>query len=222
MSRMVPAPAGSDGAAVEAIYRKIAPVYDVLYGVGLHGGRRRGLSALAPRKGERILELGIGTGLSALGYPPDCRVVGIDLSEPMLARARARLSGHGAGHVSLCRMDAARLALPDSCVDAVYAPYLVNVVPDPAAVGREIRRVCRPYARVVLLNHFASPSGRAGVLERIVGRLVSSTSAVDWRLSLDAFLGMAGLTLVSYEAVPFSVSAVAVCRPSFDGPEEST
>lgn len=207
--------------SVEAVYRRIAPIYDVLYGVGLRGGRRRGMAALRPRPGERILELGIGTGLSALDYPAGCRVLGIDLSAPMLARARTRLRERHIGHVSLCRMDAGHLALPDASVDAVYAPYVVNVVPDPALVAREIRRVCRPHARIVLLNHFASPTGVSGLGELLVGGLVSRTSGVNWRLSLDTFLGMAALTLVSYEQVPFSVSSVVVCRPSADGPEQS-
>src|SRR4029079_19544763 len=94
-------------------------------------GRRRGMKRLAPAHGEVVLEIGVGTGLSAVAYPASCRVVGIDISPAMLARARMRLRKCGARHVSLCLMDAERLAFADASFDAVYAPYVLNVLPDP-------------------------------------------------------------------------------------------
>src|SRR5262245_49725538 len=107
---------------VQAAYRTLAPVYDILYGLGLEHGRRQAIKRLAPRPGDRILEVGVGTGLSAVAYPPWCRVAAIDVSAPMLVRAHARLVRRGIGHVSLLRMDAAHLAFPTGSFDAVYAP----------------------------------------------------------------------------------------------------
>src|SRR5262245_27498450 len=106
-------------AAVATVYRRLAPFYDVVYGAGLEHGRHVAMQRLAPRPGERILEIGVGTGLSACAYPPGCRVMAIDLSAAMLARARTRLTRRRIAHVALCQMDAGRLAYPDECFDAV-------------------------------------------------------------------------------------------------------
>src|SRR5262245_21488763 len=134
-----------------AIYRQFAPLYDVIYGALLDHGRRSAIARLAPQPGESILEVGVGSGLSAVHYPGWCRVAAIDLSAPMLERARRRLRRRRCDHVRLFRMGAARLAFRDAQFNAVYAPYVLNVVADPPAVLREILRVCRPEARLVLL-----------------------------------------------------------------------
>jgi phosphatidylethanolamine/phosphatidyl-N-methylethanolamine N-methyltransferase len=172
------------------------------------------MARLAPRDGEWILEVGVGTGLSALRYPTSCRVAAIDVSAAMLARARARLARRQVAHVALCRMDAALLAFPDSRFDAVYAPYVMNVVPEPLRVAREMLRVCRPGGRLVLLNHFAPAAGGGGVATRIVSSLAARSSGVNWNLQLDAFLRDSGLRPLSVEAVNWHVSSVIVCRKS--------
>jgi len=106
---------------VEIIYERLAPVYDVIYGATLAPGSRRAMTRLAPANGELILEVGVGTGLSAVEYPTRCRVVAVDLSPVMLDRARSRFARLHMNHVALCRMDAAHLGFPDrraSCVTA--------------------------------------------------------------------------------------------------------
>ena len=140
-------------------------------------------------------------------------MVAIDLSPRMIARAGARLRRHRLEHIQLCRMDAMHLAFPDEQFDAVYAPYVVNVVPDPVAVGREMLRVCRPGGRLVLLNHFEGVEGANAAANRIIGRLATAMTGVNWDLDLRAFLRDAGLTLQSIEPVNFGrVSSVVVCR----------
>ena len=197
---------------VEAVYERLAPIYDLVYGVTLAPGRRRALARLAPAAGESILEIGVGTGLSAVDYPMGCRVAAIDLSAPMLARAQSRFDRRGVQHVMLCRMDAARLAFPDAQFDAVYAPYVMNVVPDPVGVAREMLRVCRPAGRIVLLNHF----GRAGSADSPVGRVIGRVAAgmgMNWHVDLGSFLKDAGLTARSVEHVNLPrVSSVVVCH----------
>jgi phosphatidylethanolamine/phosphatidyl-N-methylethanolamine N-methyltransferase len=202
---------GSTTPAVEAVYKRLAPVYDLLYGVGLQHGRRRAMARLSPRPGERILEIGVGTGLSAVSYPSGCQVVAIDLSAPMLARAHARLARRRVAHVALCRMDATRLAFPDARFDAIYAPYVINVVPDPLQVAREMRRVCRPGGRLVFLNHFAPADGCNRVTTRLAGSVATRATGVNWNLELDAFLRDAGLTALSVEEVNLRVSSVVLC-----------
>ncbi|HWW86992.1 MAG TPA: methyltransferase domain-containing protein [Vicinamibacterales bacterium] len=197
---------------VEAIYERLAPIYDLIYGVTLEPGRRRAMARLAPAGGESILEIGVGTGLSAMAYPPSCRVVAIDLSAQMLERARVRLARYGVHHVALCRMDASRLAFPDACFDAIYAAYVMNVVRDPVTVARDMIRVCRPSGRIVLLNHFDHPDGSHGALDAFLGRL-ASRAGVDWHIDLLAFLHAAGLTPLSIERVNVPrISSVVVCH----------
>jgi phosphatidylethanolamine/phosphatidyl-N-methylethanolamine N-methyltransferase len=169
------------------------------------------MERLSPRPGEWILEIGTGTGLSALDYPVPCSVVAIDLSPAMLTRARTRLAMLNAHHIRLCRMDAMHLAFPDGMFDAVYAPYVVNVVRDPLAALREMRRVCRPNGRIVLLNHF-SGTGRDGKVSKLLGRFASVAGDAKWDLNLK-LLDQARLTPASMEHVNLGgVSSVVVCR----------
>ena len=99
----------------------------------------------------------------------------------MLDRARARLVRRRVDHVTLCRMDAARLGFGDGLFDAVYAPYVMNVVPHPVAVAREMLRVCRPSGRIVLLNHFDDAAG--SWFGELLGRL-ASRAGVNWHMDL--------------------------------------
>ena len=201
--------------AVQRIYERLAPVYDLMYGVALQHGRNQAMRRLAPARGESILEIGVGTGLSAMDYPEACRVSAIDLSAAMLDRARHRLVRRGARHVALCRMDAAHLAFPDACFDAVYAAYVMNVVPAPLQVAREMLRVCKPGGRVVLLNHFreSEEAPRARPVDWLLGRVACQAGGVNWNLDLHTFLRQAGLTPVSVDRVNVPrVSSVVVCR----------
>ncbi len=198
---------------VEAVYERLAPVYDVLYGALLQPGRQCAIARLDPRPGETILEVGVGTGLSARHYPVGCHVVGIDVSEPMLVRARARLARRGIGNVRLCRMDATCLAFADAEFDAVYAPYVLNVVADPVRLGREMLRVCRPGGRLILLNHFERGASRPRVVDRLVGRLAHRITGVNWHLNLERFLAQTDMHVASVEHVNVPrVSSVVVCR----------
>jgi phosphatidylethanolamine/phosphatidyl-N-methylethanolamine N-methyltransferase len=200
-------------ATIELVYHRLAPVYDVIYGAMLQPGRRRAMAHLAPRAGELILEVGVGTGFGLRHYPPGCRVVAIDLSSSMIARAHARLRRRPVPGVSLCRMDAAHLALPRGGFDAVYAPYLVNVVPEPIEVAREMIRVCRPGGRLVFLNHFDRLDGRRDAVDRLVGVAAERISGVNWHLDFESFMRESGLEAQAVERVNVPrVSAVVLCR----------
>jgi phosphatidylethanolamine/phosphatidyl-N-methylethanolamine N-methyltransferase len=210
---------GRDRAAVtlsppdrgDAIYEKLAPLYDVIYGAALEPGRRRAMVRLSPIGGESILEVGVGTAHGARGYPPTCQVTAVDLSAHMLARAKRRLQRWDLRHVTLCRMDATRLAFPDATFDAVYAPYVVNVVHDPALAAREMLRVCRPGGRLVLLNHFRR-DGHNRAADRMVGVLAQRVSGVNWGLDLATFLRETGLRPRCLESANLlGVSSIIVC-----------
>src|SRR5262249_37873903 len=151
----------------------------------LQPGRRRAMAALDPRPGESVLEVGVGTGVGLTHYPRGCRVTAIDLSAPMMAHAASRRREHGLTSVSLCPMNAQQLAFADGVFDAVYAPYVINVVPDPVAAAREMLRVCRRGGRLVFLNHFAGTTIQtSGLFTRVVGEVATRLTGVDWHLDL--------------------------------------
>ncbi|MBP1634698.1 MAG: ubiE 5 [Acidobacteria bacterium] len=185
---------------VARVYENLASVYDWVFGPTLHPGRLQALQRMGIREGDRVLEVGVGTGINAALYPRTCSVTGVDLSEGMLEKARERVARKGLANVRLLQMDAARLTFPDDSFDIVYAPYLVSVVPDPVQVAREMRRVCRPGGRIVILNHFRSPNFLLSKAERVISPF---TVHVGFKADLDlpAFLAQAELQPVSIEKV---------------------
>jgi phosphatidylethanolamine/phosphatidyl-N-methylethanolamine N-methyltransferase len=148
-------------------YAVYAPIYDRVFGLVFHRGRTATARRLAAKPGERVLEVGVGTGLMLPLYPSHCEVVGVDFSAEMLGKARDRVTAENLRNVRLQRMDARRLAFPDGSFDAVVAAYVVTAVPDYRSVLAEIVRVCRPGGRVILTNHFRNGRKLFGALERI-------------------------------------------------------
>lgn len=185
---------------VERVYAKLAVVYDLAFGPPLHPGRLKALQRMVLEPGDRILEVGVGTGLNATLYPRDCMVTGIDLSSEMLERARERVLRNEITNVRLIQMDAVDLRFGDDAFDIVYAPYLISVVPDPVSVAREMRRVCRPGGRIIFLNHFLS---RNPVLSRIERAISPMTIHIGFKSDVDlgAFLAQSELTPVMIERV---------------------
>lgn len=185
---------------VERVYGKLASVYDLIFGPTLHAGRLQAINRMGVQAGERILEVGVGTGINTTLYPRDCAVTGIDLSDSMLEKARERIIRKTVRNVRLVQMDAADLKFADGTFDIVYAPYLISVVPDPVRVAEEMRRVCRPGGRIIFLNHFLSPNLVLSRIERWISPL---TVHIGFKADLDlpAFLAQAGLTPVSIEKV---------------------
>jgi phosphatidylethanolamine/phosphatidyl-N-methylethanolamine N-methyltransferase len=152
------------------------------------------------RPGDQVLEVGVGTGINASLYPRDCHVTGIDLSASMLDKARERVAREGLRNVRLLEMDAANLTFADDSFDIVYAPYLVSVVPDPVQVVCEMRRVCKPGGKIIILNHFRSANA---VLSRVERAISPFTVHIGFKSDLDlpGFLAQAELQPVSIEKV---------------------
>jgi len=187
---------------VEGVYDKLAKVYDLVFGPTLHPGRLRAIQRMDIQCDERVLEVGVGTGINLSLYPKNCNVTGIDFSESMLEIARERVARKDIRNVRLLQMDAADLKFADNAFDIVYAPYLISVVPDPVKVAREMHRVCRPGGRVILLNHFLSPNP---ILSRIERWISPATIHIGFTSDLDlpALLAQADLTPQSIEKVNF-------------------
>jgi len=182
-------------ALVQQAYDRLARVYDLFFGAILQPGRKRAVRAIRSKPGLRVLELGIGTGLTAPLYSRDWTVVGVDLSPAMLAQAYKRITALGLhDSVTLLEADGAQLPFDDESFDVVLVPYVMSVVPDPLSVGRELRRVCRTTGQIILLNHFLSQDSFGARLERWISPV---TRGIGFRtdLSLPWLLAGAGLTV---------------------------
>ena len=157
--------------AVKAAYRRYAGVYDAVFGPVLQPGRRAVLEALGLRAGDRVLEVGVGTGLSLPLYPRGVRVTGIDVSREMLDKARGRVARRGLGNVeALLEMDAEAMTLPDASFDKVVAMYVVSVVENPARLLQELHRVCKPDGEIFLVNHVRSDNPIIGAVKKGLAR----------------------------------------------------
>ncbi len=144
---------------VAKAYARWAPVYDFVFGAVFDAGRKASIAA-AQRIGGRILDVGIGTGISLLDYAPAHRIVGVDYSEPMLRKAQERVTELGLTNVEgLWVMDAEKLSFPDASFDVVVAQYVVTTVPNPEATLDEFARVLKPGGEIILVNHLGAETG---------------------------------------------------------------
>jgi len=171
-----------DEDAVKSAYRRWAPVYDHTFGLVAAEGRKHSVEIINQGKG-RVLEVGVGTGLSLPTYGRQLEIVGIDLSPEMLEKARERVATEGLDHVTgLHEMDASDLKFPDASFNTVVAMYVMTVVPEPEKVMRELSRVCRPGGDVIIVNHFSAEEGMRGWVER---RMAPFADMLGWRPVFD-------------------------------------
>jgi len=177
---------------VKRAYKLYAPAYDFVFDWIFHPGREAAIQLLDIRRGQHILEVGIGTGLNLPLYPANCSITGIDLSDEMLEKAGERVLEMGLGNVTLKTMDAAVMDLGDDEFDGAVATYTISAVPDPVAVLREMQRVVKPGGNLVLLNHFRSQRRFMSGLEDLVAPVCTR---LGWKsnLPLDPLLDQVGL-----------------------------
>jgi phosphatidylethanolamine/phosphatidyl-N-methylethanolamine N-methyltransferase len=153
-------------------YRLFSGSYDFVFGPVFHPGRKAAVRIVNDRPGQRILEVGVGTGLSLPYFRPNSRVTGIDISAEMLEKAKHRVERQKLDHVEgLHVMDAEHLEFPDNSFDAVLALYVASVVPSPARFAAEMRRVCIPGGSIVLVNHFTSENLLLRFIEKRLAHL---------------------------------------------------
>ncbi len=167
-----------DNIHVKTSYARWAPVYDLVFELLLRPGRKAAAAA-AERPGGRVLDVGVGTGLELPMFDPRTTLIGVDLSEPMLRRAQRRVHAKALRNVQgLIVMDAMRLAFPDAHFDAVVAPYMLTVVPEPQATLDELVRVVKPGGEIVLVNHLGASSGPMASIEAWLG---TRSAQLGWR-----------------------------------------
>lgn len=168
--------------AIRTAYRRWAPVYDHTFGKVAAEGRKHAVEIINRSTG-RVLEVGVGTGLSLPAYKRALEIVGIDLSPEMLEKARDRVSELRLTNVTgLHEMDAGQLTFPDNGFDTVVAMYVMTVVPEPEKVMKELARVCKPGGQVLLVNHFSTEDGMRGWVER---RMAPFADKLGWRPVFD-------------------------------------
>jgi phosphatidylethanolamine/phosphatidyl-N-methylethanolamine N-methyltransferase len=154
-----------DTATITRAYARWAPVYDLVFGAVFEKGRRSSIEA-AERIGGRVLEVGVGTGISLPDYSRQTKLVGIDISEPMLRKAQGRKRELKLDNVeALSVMDVGHLGFPDESFDVVVAQYVITAVPDPDAALDEFARVLKPGGEIILVNHISAEGGMRRAFE---------------------------------------------------------
>ncbi len=171
-----------DAKSIERAYSFYSGFYDVVWNKIFHQSREEAVQLLNLRGGERILDVGVGTGLSLSFYPKNCQIVGIDLCDAMLQKGRKRLAHQGLSHIKLYEMDAMKMAFQDNSFDAVLAAYTISAVPDPSRVIDEMVRVCKKGAKMVLLNHFKNGNPLVSACETMISPL---TKKMGFRADLE-------------------------------------
>jgi phosphatidylethanolamine/phosphatidyl-N-methylethanolamine N-methyltransferase len=175
-------------------YRLFSGSYDFVFGPVFHPGRKEAVRVANDRPGQRILEVGVGTGLSLPFFRRDSHVTGVDISAEMLAKAERRVEKQKLAHVdALHVMDAEHLEFEDNSFDAVLALYVASVVPSPADFAAEMRRVCIPGGTIVLVNHFTSENWALRFMEKRLAHLARHIG-FHADFPLDAFLRDSELT----------------------------
>lgn len=188
--------------SVKTSYARWAPVYDRTFGVITNVGRRTAVDYINEQDAEKILEVGVGTGLALPNYRSDLKVTGIDFSEDMLAKARAKVKNLDLNHVqNLRQMDARNLDFPDALFDAVAAMHIISVVPEPERVMAEMVRVCKPGGCIVITNHFARETGLLARIERLAAPFAN---LLGWHsdFEITTVLGQPELTVIEKKSLP--------------------
>ncbi len=172
------------------------------------------------QSGQRILDVGIGTGLSLDLYPQHCRVTGIDISEGMLAKAAKRIEQYGYAFADLAVADALHLPFADAAFDHVFVTHVITVVSDPVRLVEEMRRVCKVGGKIVIVNHFLSGNRFAAALEKLLRPICEK---IGWRsdLSLEHLVEQTGLQ-VDYRYKLDSVDVWETVFATNDGPRGAT
>ena len=178
--------------SIKKIYAGYSNVYDVIFKSFFYPRIKHAIHSMGIMPGDRILDVGVGTGLSLPLFPRHCKVVGIDLSSAMLKKARQKIKKLNLNHIELLEMDAMNLDFPDNAFDKVLISHVVSVVPDPFMAMSEVKRVCKKGGRIVIINHFKSKNKVMAGMEKIFNPV---SKRIGWRsdLCLDEFIEKANL-----------------------------
>src|SRR6201996_8581807 len=190
---------------VEQAYDRWAPIYDLVFGGVFSKGRSAAIQA-TNKLGGRVLEVGVGTGISLPLYAPHLRIVGTDISEAMLDKAKARVTEQKLSNVEgLAVMDAEKLEFADDSFDVVMAQYVVTAVPNPETALNEFARVLRPGGEMILLSRVSADEGLRHFIEKRlqpVGRQLGFRTDFAWSRYTQWAAKAHGVELVERRPVP--------------------
>lgn len=176
-----------DNASIITAYKRYGRNYDRLFGRILDPGRRLVVEKMKCLPGEKVLDVGVGTGLSLPYYPDQTSVVGIDVSPHMLARTNQRVFSERLGNCALSLMDAQNMSFVGGFFDKVAAMYIASVVPNPQEMVSEIKRVCKTGGDILILNHFSNCNRLIRASETILS-LLATTIGFRPIFSIDDFI----------------------------------
>jgi phosphatidylethanolamine/phosphatidyl-N-methylethanolamine N-methyltransferase len=200
------------------IYYEFSHLYDRTFGRVFTGRIVRVVGSLGIDPGARVLEIGVGTGISLEAYPAHARVTGIDLAEDMLAKARERIAANGWDHIGVQQGDALNLPFPDASFDYVTAFHVVSVVPDARRMLAEACRVCRPQGTIAIVNHFRSEHSSVARVQKTVDPVFRRLGWTTLRLS--ELLRDSGLRVErQWKTSPRSLFKIVIARN--EGVDES-
>ena len=194
------------------IYSEFSHLYEKIFSPFFEKRIHTVIKSLQISPGAKVLEVGIGTGMSMAAYPSHCEVTGVDLAADMLEKAQEKADENGWRHFHLIEMDALNLKFPDNAFDYVLSFHVISVVPDPVRMMHEIHRVCKPGGSIVIINHFRSTKPVIGPL---VGALTPITRYLGWDASLrlsEAFAGVPVHIEKCFKTSPFSLFTVVVAQ----------
>jgi len=191
-----------DTATVQEAYSRWSKVYDLTFGSLLAGARRRALHLLDLQAGEAAIEVGVGTGMSLPLIPAGCRFTGVDFSRPMLEKALRKLeNGKLACDAALVEADGVRLPFADATFDAAIAPFVVSAAPQPVELLHEMVRVCRPGARLLVMNHFTARSPVFAKIEQGLSTVTASLLGFHADFPLEELFERASIEIDSVQRV---------------------
>lgn len=193
-----------DNGTIIQAYKRYAEYYNFYFGRVFHPGRKTAVDLADQKPGAKILEVGVGTGLSLPLYSDQVQVTGIDISPQMLEQAKLLVQEQNLKHVvDLQIMDAENMSFADNSFDCVIAMYVATVVPNPEKFVAEVRRVCKPGGQMIFLNHFNDPKTTFGKAAKL---LTPFSKHLGWRpnLTLEQFLAETHLTVTKKISVNFA------------------
>lgn len=199
------------------IYGRLVPAYNAFWPAVAARRIGEAIRALPIASGSRLLEVGVGTGVSLKHYPKDISITGVDLSDSMLASAAERISDHRWDHIDVQPMNAEDLQFEDSAFDIVTSFHTISVVSDAQRMMSEIVRVCRPGGKILIINHFRSENP---LIASVVDRASDFTKRLGWRTDLDSQRVLAELPVrldQRYKANPLSL--FTILEATCDKPE---
>lgn len=194
------------------IYSEFSHLYDKIFSRIFCERINLVITSLKIQPGAKVLEVGVGTGLSLAAYPSHCEVTGIDIAPEMLDRARQKATENGWRHFRLLQMDALNLDFPDDSFDYVTSFHVISVVPDPVRMMQEIHRVCKPGGTVAIINHFRTTKP---ILGPLISALDPITRRLGWISSLclsQAFDGVPLRIEKRFKTSPFSLFTVVLAQ----------